>query len=240
MKIKADLKKPGHTGSNTESDTSELQKGERLSDLAYREILRGLFTKKIAAGAFLSQNYLSELFGLPIQPLRDALRILEAEGVLTVQPRSGIRFLKPNLEFAQNTFQFRAAIERPAARRYAESGPIHQIQKLVADHQALLNEVEQNRLGTHELETLDQLEQGLHGGMIAHMNNPLIEVTARRLSNYVKLILIDRTLTPPIVLQTLREHLKILDACANRNPDDAEAALSNHFRGALQRHLGMF
>lgn len=230
------------TDSSQQNDTGNtgLQKGERLSDLAYRSILRGLFTKKIDAGAFLSQNELAKLFGVPIQPLRDALRVLEAEGVLKVQPRSGIQFLKPNLEFAQNTFQFRAAIERPAARRYAETGPLHDINTLLDKHNALIKKIEKGLLTQTELDELDAMELGLHGGMIANMNNPLIEVTARRLNNYVRLILLDRTLTPPVVLQTLREHVKILEACAKRDPDAAEEALSNHFRAALQRHLGMF
>jgi len=48
--------------------------------------------------------------------MRDALRVLEAEGVLTIQSRSGTRFLKPDLEFARSTYQFRSIIERVAAR----------------------------------------------------------------------------------------------------------------------------
>ncbi len=52
-----------------------------------------------------------------MQPLRDALRILEAEGVLTIHPRAGIEFLKPDLELARSsTYQFRSIIERAAAR----------------------------------------------------------------------------------------------------------------------------
>ena len=41
------------------------------------------------------------------------------------------------------------------------------------------------------------------------------------------------------LLRTLREHLEILNACAARDGDAAEAALSRHFQAALQRILGM-
>ena len=77
--------------------------GKSLSELAYQAILEGLFTRKVPAGAYLSQNDLVRLLGLPVQPLRDALRILETEGVLTIHPRAGIEFLKPDLELARST-----------------------------------------------------------------------------------------------------------------------------------------
>src|SRR5678809_1161162 len=94
--------------------------GKSLSEIAYLAILEGLFTRKVPAGAYLSQNDLVRLLGLPVQPLRDALRILETEGVLTIHPRAGIEFLKPDLELARSTYQFRTMIERTAARTYAE------------------------------------------------------------------------------------------------------------------------
>ena len=61
--------------------------------------------------------------------------------------------------------------------------------------------------------------------------NPLIETTARRLKNYLILIKLDRRITAPLALRTLREHMEILDACRRGDADQAEAA--------LQRILGM-
>src|SRR5690242_806330 len=58
--------------------------GRSLSEMAYQAILEGLFTRKVPAGAYLSQNELVQMLGVPVQPLRDALRILETEGVLTI------------------------------------------------------------------------------------------------------------------------------------------------------------
>ncbi|MFZ8393362.1 FCD domain-containing protein, partial [Staphylococcus aureus] len=67
----------------------------------------------------------------------------------------------------------------------------------------------------------------------------LIEVTARRLKNYVTLVLLDWLTTRPLAIRTLREHLDILTACVARDADAAEAALVTHFQLALQRLLGM-
>jgi len=86
---------------------------------------------------------------------------------------------------------------------------------------------------------MENLEQRVHGSMIAALQNPLIEVTARRLKNYVSLIRLNRRSTTPRVIRTIREHLEVLQACAARDPEAAEAALTYHFQAALQRILGM-
>lgn len=208
----------------------------RLGEKAYRAILQGLFDRTVPAGAFLSQAELMKLLDLPVQPLRDALRALESEGLVTIHPRSGIQFTKADLELARSTYQFRSIIERPAARAFAESGDAAVIRKLIDDHHALIDQVEN---GEPDLVALDEIEQRLHGTMIATLRNPLVETTARRLKNYVTLVRMDRLVTRPLVLRTLREHLDILNACAARDPDAAEAALSLHFQAALQRILGM-
>jgi DNA-binding GntR family transcriptional regulator len=56
---------------------TELGGGGRLSDLAYTHILETLLNRKIPTGAFLSQNDLVKLLGIPVSPLRDALRVLD-------------------------------------------------------------------------------------------------------------------------------------------------------------------
>src|SRR3954453_1287865 len=90
---------------------AEVVPAKRLSDLAYDRILECLFDRRVSAGAFVSQGELSELVGLPVAPLRDGLRVLEAEGILTIHPRSGIQFVKPGLELTRSTYQFRSILE---------------------------------------------------------------------------------------------------------------------------------
>jgi DNA-binding GntR family transcriptional regulator len=213
--------------------------GRRLSEVAYQAILEGLFNRKVPTGAFLSQSDLVRMLGVPVQPLRDALRILEAEGVLTIHPRAGIEFLKPDLELARSTYQFRSIIERAAARTYAENGDPAAIASLIQDHQSLIEQIGAKSLLPDHLAPLQSLEDRLHGEMVASLRNPLIETTARRLKNYLILIKLDRRITAPLALRTLREHMEILEACQKRDADQAEAALGRHFQAALQRILGM-
>jgi len=212
----------------------------RLSDIAYSRILDGLFQRKVPVGAFVSQNELVQLLDIPLQPLRDALRVLEAEGVLAIHSRSGIQFLKPDFELARSTYQFRSIIERAAVRVFAETAQEDAIEALAKAHRKALKTIETEGFDRRRLLQLESLEEQLHGGIIAAVRNPLIETTARRLKNYVALIRLERLITQPLALRTLREHLEIIDACAERDAAKAEAAVAAHFQAALQRILGMF
>ncbi|SHE92445.1 transcriptional regulator, GntR family [Kaistia soli DSM 19436] len=211
-----------------------------LSELAYERILEMLFARRLPAGAFVSQNDLVGIVGVPVAPLRDALRVLQTEGLLTIHPRSGIRFLKPDFEFARHTYQFRSVLERPAVRVFAEMATPERIMAIRVRHEAciaLLAETGFTADVAREAVALDAL---LHFEIIGALGNPLIESTYRRVHNYLQLIRLDRTLSGPIVLRTLKEHLDLLDACLARDPDRAEASLQLHFTQALQRTMGIF
>ena len=215
-----------------------------MSELAYRAILGALFERRVRAGAFVSQNDLVKLLDIPIQPLRDALRVLQSEGVLTIHARTGIQFLNPDLELARSTYQFRSIIERAAAQRFAETGDAPAIAALLDAHRDLLLTVEAEAsavggMSTDSRNRLERLDEELHAKLIQSLRNPLVETTARRLKNYVTLIRLDRLITAPLALRTLKEHIDILEACKDRDGQRAEAALSAHFQAALHRILGM-
>ena len=218
----------------------EGRKGGRLSDIAYARILESLFDKRLSAGAFVSQNDLVKLLGIPVAPLRDALKVLETERVVTIHPRSAIQFVKPGLELTHSTYQFRGIIERTAVAVYAETGDEAEMADLRRRHLAVMALIEKVGLTDRAREEIEALESGLHNSIIASLNNPLIEKSYKRMHNYVRLVRLDRKLTPPIALRSLREHMEIILACQERDAEKAVAALQAHFTAALQRLMGMY
>ena len=209
-----------------------------LGEVAYQKVLTGLFDRTVPAGAFVSQRDLVDLLDVPVQPLRDALRVLEAEGIVTIHPRSGIQFVKPDLDFVHNTYQFRSIMERAAARRFAETGDAELITELHDAHVELIEKIRGGKYDAETLAKIEELERRLHGEMTASLKNPLIETAARRLKNYVTLIRLDRVMTKPYALRTLVEHLEILKACMDRDGEAAEKALADHFQAAVGRMVG--
>jgi DNA-binding GntR family transcriptional regulator len=221
-------------------EPTEVWPAGRLSDLAYDRILEALFDRRVPAGAFVSQNDLVRLLGVPVAPLRDALRVLQAEGVLTIHPRSGIQFVKPGLELTRATYQFRTIIERSAVRVFAETAEDAELDRIDRRHRKLSDSIEKLGLSDKALAELEALESLLHNAVIASLRNPLIDTSYRRMHNYLRLVRLDRRLTAPVALRSLREHMAIVAACQTRDADKAEAAVTAHFTAALQRHLGIF
>jgi DNA-binding GntR family transcriptional regulator len=211
---------------------------QRLSDLAYERVLEALFERRVQAGSFVSQGELSEIVDIPVAPLRDALRVLEAEGILAIHPRSGIQFVRPGFELTRSTYQFRSILERAAVRVFAEQGDEDLIEELSRRHQTLISTITEKGLTGEDLVEMEELERMLHNGVIGILRNPLIENSYRRMHTYLRLLRLERKITAPVALRTLKEHVEIIEACRKRDADRAEAALDAHFQAATQRSLG--
>ena len=65
-----------------------LGEGTRLSDLAYARIFEILYDRKLLLEP-LFRRHTGGADRVPVGPLRDALKALEAEGALTIHPHTG-------------------------------------------------------------------------------------------------------------------------------------------------------
>jgi DNA-binding GntR family transcriptional regulator len=214
--------------------------GTKLSDVAYTRILEILFERRLPAGAFVSQNELVKMTGVPVAPLRDALRVLEADGIVTIHPRAGIEFIKPGLELTRATYQFRGIIESSAVAIYAETADDAEMLAIEVRHLRAVEAVETEGLTPVTRAELEALEEVLHNAIIASLRNPLIDTSYRRIHNYLRILRLDRRITVPLALRSLREHLAIIHACRHRNAAEAQAALQTHFSNAMQRNMGLY
>lgn len=225
---------------NPRKAVAVLGEGTRLRDTAYARIFEIMYERKLPAGALVSQSQLVEMTGVPVAPLRDALRTLEAEGVLTIHPHTGIQFVKPGLELTRSTYQFRGIIEAAAVAVYAETASDAEIAALLQRHRDVEQSLERNGLTEKSIADLEVLEELLHGTIVASLNNPLIDTSYRRIRNYLRLLRLDRKLSAPLALRSLREHVVVLEACLAHSAPGAVTAIQAHFAAALQRNLGLY
>ncbi|WP_210528894.1 GntR family transcriptional regulator [Rubellimicrobium arenae] len=210
---------------------------DRLSDAAYRAVLEALFDRRVPAGAFVSQGDLVRITGSPVGPLRDALKVLEADGVLEIHPRSGIQFVRPGVELTRSTYQFRGILERAAVRVFAESAPMPDIARIAEAHHDMLGDLARAPDADSLPDRAATLETMFHRGVIGALDNRQIDAAYRRLATLLRIIRLDSAWSPRTLETTMREHLNVLDRCRARDPDGAEDAMRQHLNGALQRHL---
>ena len=222
------------------TDPGSIRNGAPLSGVAYTRILEILFERRLPPGAFVSQNELVKMTGVPLAPLRDALRVLATDGIVTIHPRAGIEFIKPGLELTRATYQFRGIIESSAVSVYAETADDAEMFEVERRHLRAVEAIETEGLSTAMRAELEALEEVLHNAIIASLHNPLIDTSYRRIHNYLRILRLDRKITAPLALRSLREHLAIIKACRTRNPAEARTALQTHFANAMQRNMGLY
>lgn len=211
------------------------------SRLAYRRFKEALFERRLEAGAIVSQSDLVLLTGVPISALREALQILEAEGLLRILPRSGIQIAKPDLALVRNAFQLRGILEVPAHRHMAEAMPKARLLEMDAEHAAFLERTAGREITPEISRSFSTFDFAFHQEAVCSLRNPLLAQTWERTFDRIRLIRLDHLnmLSTAAIARTVQEHRAIIAACLARDPVAAGAALELHFARALERALGM-
>src|SRR5262245_17267360 len=85
----------------------------------YEELKERLFAGELRTGQFVSQRELAELLGATLNPVREAIRKLEAEGLINVYPQRGIQIVEAGLKAINDAYQYRQLLETNALRHFA-------------------------------------------------------------------------------------------------------------------------
>ncbi len=186
---------------------------------------------ELAAGAPLRQEQLAALFGTSRMPVREALRILQAEGFVEMVRNRGAAVAPIDLDDLNEIYEMRAMVETMALRL-----AIPELSNSRIDRAAVI----QNELESASLSEFGRLNKAFH--------LTLYEACARpRLLAHIALLndAADRYLK--IAIRRLdysdrsnREHRALLDACRARDSARAEALLADHVRDAGKMLLDTF
>jgi DNA-binding GntR family transcriptional regulator len=212
----------------------------KLSQLAYQRFKQKLFAQQIEVGATITQADLVSLLDVPIGPLREALQLLENEGLVTMLPRSGIRIVKPDLNLIRNSYQLRRILEVEAVRKFIERASAEELETWESRHRAM---IEAGRMAEAEAELVEAaraLDTEFHAALIASLRNPLIADVYDKTKDRIRLIRLDThyMFSVVTVVQTLQEHLRVLAALRARDTDGAVAAMEDHLARSLHRAIG--
>jgi DNA-binding GntR family transcriptional regulator len=211
----------------------------KLSQIAYSRFKDGLLTGRIRAGATLSQSALCDLLDVPVGPLREAVQVLEFEGLLTVMPRSGIRITKPDLAAIRDAFQLRRLVERESAAHFAAHARAEVLGRLEAAHHDLLTAVDLSPDNPALWTLARTVDHDLHSTLIRSLRNPLITATFDRVHAQISLVRLDMEyeLSATLIRRTMTEHRTVLDALRAGDPDSSAKAMEAHLTQAMHRHM---
>jgi GntR family transcriptional regulator, rspAB operon transcriptional repressor len=203
----------------------------------YRRFRVALQDGRLEAGMTVTQNELCDLLGLSLSPLRETLVLLEEFGLVDIKPRTGIRIVYPEVAFIRENYQFRVLIETAAIRAFATSVTKAWLDEMRARHAQSRLEMEDPQLPDDVQSRFLSLDLDMHRAFVEVLDNRAILHTHGRLQDNIGMArrVHRRLYFRKQLIDTIDEHLKILDSLEARDVDSAVANLEAHFRASTYR-----
>ena len=201
------------------------QRGPRelLADRAYGELRDRIVTLRIAPGAPIDEDALGHELEIGRTPVREAIKRLALENLVTVFPRRGTFASEINITDLADISDVRVQLEGHAAYRAAQRITAAQRQEL----DQLVAELAGSQ-GSDDLEGLMALDTRVHRFVHRCAGNPYLEETLGRyfnLSLRIWYLVLDRL---PHMFTRVHEHDDLLHAIANGEADRARDVLAEH------------
>jgi len=196
---------------------------ELLADRAYIDLRDRIVTLQIAPGAPIDEDLLGRELEMGRTPVREAIKRLALENLVTVFPRRGTFASEINITDLAHISDVRAVLEGHAAYRAAER--ITESQQ--AELTQLLDELAQSK-GSDDVEALMALDARVHRFIYRCTGNPYLEQTLGRyfnLSLRIWHVVLDRL---PHLFTRVHEHDALLRAIADGNPERARQIVTDH------------
>lgn len=209
----------------------------KLREQAYNSFTGNLLSRKILPGQFVTQRELSALTKMPLGAIRELIPRLEADGLLKTVPQRGMQITHIDLELIRNAFQLRHVLEMEAAEYFALNASKTERDILEESHQNILDQA-QHEITDDLVEKTQNVDWAFHETLIDHLQNKIISDIYR--VNSIKIRLIRQELArinPEIVMDVMKEHLKIIAALNTKDPAKAKEALSEHILKSRDRAL---
>ncbi|HEU4989855.1 MAG TPA: GntR family transcriptional regulator [Gemmatimonadaceae bacterium] len=192
-------------------------------DAIRARILRGVYP----AGEPLRQDAVAEQLGVSRIPVREALRLLEAEGLVTFNPHRGAVVSTLSLNEIQELFELRAQIESDLLTR-----AVANITHAQVDQAEEVLDVYDAALRRGQVADWGGLNWQFHSTLLAPANRPVTMGVIQRLHQHA-----DRYARMQLALthgesRASQEHRAIAAAVRRRNAKRAAALLQRHILGA--------
>ena len=178
-------------------------------------------------GAWIDEMKLSLEFGISRTPLREAIKVLAAEGLVTMKMRRGAYVTEVNEKDLRDVFHLMAVLEADAAGTVAKTATDQQLQELEALHQQLQKNVK-------DRVKFFSINEAFHIRLLQIADNKWREQMVADLRKVMKLNRAQSLLKAGRIEQSLAEHSAIMSALAKRNPSSAQAAMRAHITSGLE------
>ncbi|MCQ8781601.1 GntR family transcriptional regulator [Mangrovibrevibacter kandeliae] len=207
---------------------------KRLALQAYEQILDLILRGRAGPGEVVNERRLADELGMSRTPVRDALLMLEGEGLLLRQGRA-LQIKQMRIEDYMDALQIRLLLEPAVARMAAGGVDATVTQRLRAEVEDILKRSETERA---DRALVREVDESLHGLLADMSGNPQLATIIRTLRRQTQMF--DLRSMPERLADTCQEHLTIIAAVESGDGEAAASAMSAHLsrvRDSIVRRL---
>ncbi len=187
-----------------------------------------IFERQLAPGQWIDELALARDWQISRTPLREALKVLAAEGLVVPVPRQGCKVAEMSEDEADELLPIMALLEGRCAYeavRKAGEADVRRLQQLHAqlERHAAANDIEGYYRANHEF----------HSAVQALAGNRWLDRATGDLRRFVRLLRGRQLHWPGRIEASINEHRVLLDAIVQRDAARAERVMHDHLMAQL-------
>lgn len=190
-------------------------------------IRQRIYNRELEPGSWIDEMKMVEEFGISRTPLREALKVLAAEGLVTMKVRRGAYVTEVSEQDLRDVYHLLSLLESDAAAVVAEKATDSDLQALKTMHQQL-------EAAIHDANLFFQLNEQFHLQLLKLCNNRFLTQTVADLRKVMKLNRHQSLFRQGRIEDSFREHSDIMRCICARDAESARRAVQEHFRNGLQ------
>ncbi len=192
------------------------------------ELLRQrIFASELEPCSWIDELRLAEEYGISRTPLREALKVLAAEGLVTMKVRRGAYVTEVNEKDQRDVYHLLALLESDAAGVVATEATETELQELQALHQDLID-------AASDREKFFQINERFHMRLLEIANNRWRNQMVDDLRKVMKLNRHNSLFKSGRLKESLKEHQAIMDALMARDAAATVQHMKAHFANGLE------
>jgi len=198
-----------------------------LYEQVAEQLRQRIFRRELEPGSWIDELKIAEEFGISRTPLREALKVLAAEGLVTMKVRRGAYVTEMSEKDLRDVYHLLSLLESDAAGVVAERATPEQ-QQTLRDLHAELESAAGNR------EAFFSVNERFHMALLDMADNRWRSQMVADLRKVMKLNRHNSLFKQGRIEDSLNEHRAILDAMLSRDAEGTRRAMQAHFAQGLQ------
>lgn len=208
------------------TDTTTLLTPKPLYVEVAELIRQRIYSRELEPGSWIDEMKMAEAFGISRTPLREALKVLAAEGLVTMKVRRGAYVTEVSEKDLRDVYHLLSLLESDAAATVAEQATAAQLEQLQLLHQEL-------EAAVADADQFFRVNEAFHMQLLALCDNRFLSQVVTDLRKVMKLNRHQSLFKRGRIEDSLQEHAAIVQALAQRNPATARQAMHTHFANGL-------